>query len=327
VGVAVWLVGLAFESIGDAQLKQFKADPANKGMVMDRGLWAFTRHPNYFGDACVWWGIYLVAADSGLAGAATILSPVAMTYFLVFATGARLLEKTMMQREGYPEYAERTEHVLPVATEEAGHPARLNRQPRTSRLDHVGQLRHRPSPVQLHGGARPQPWLDRPRVLRDLGPLLLGRPVRVVRTPPYPLEEHVDRGAEQHHVLEPVVEASLVRHRAGHDDVRLGRQESRHPVLVPGAVRQLPPVVVGVDGQVSRRRSSSGPRSSLPRTSRSRARVACQHRSAGPVRPRCLDEHNATPLRPREGGMQLEPLCDVAWTYDLMRSVEPSPRG
>ena len=120
LGVAVWLVGLAFESIGDAQLKEFKADPANTGQVMDRGLWAFTRHPNYFGDACVWWGIYLVAADSGLAGAATIPSPVAMTYFLVFATGARLLEKTMMQREGYPDYAERTSMFFPLPPKKQG---------------------------------------------------------------------------------------------------------------------------------------------------------------------------------------------------------------
>ncbi len=112
--------GSAFESIGDAQLKEFKADPANHGKVMDRGLWAFTRHPNYFGDACVWWGIYLVAADSGLAGAATILSPVAMTYFLVFATGARLLEKTMMQRDGYPEYAERTSMFFPLPPKKQG---------------------------------------------------------------------------------------------------------------------------------------------------------------------------------------------------------------
>ncbi|MDQ6641150.1 MAG: DUF1295 domain-containing protein [Actinomycetota bacterium] len=113
LGTLVWLVGLAFEAIGDAQLKAFKADASHKGKVMDRGLWAWTRHPNYFGDACVWWGIYLVAADSGWAGVATILSPVVMTYFLVFATGARLLEKTMMQREGYPAYAERTSMFFP----------------------------------------------------------------------------------------------------------------------------------------------------------------------------------------------------------------------
>ena len=59
-GVALWLVGLLFEAVGDHQLRRFKADPANKGVIMDRGLWAWTRHPNYFGDACVWWGLWLV---------------------------------------------------------------------------------------------------------------------------------------------------------------------------------------------------------------------------------------------------------------------------
>ena len=81
---------------------------------MDQGLWHYTRHPNYFGDACVWWGIWLVGLAGGLVGLATVLSPAVMTYFLVFATGARLLEKTMMQREGYPEYAERTSMFVPL---------------------------------------------------------------------------------------------------------------------------------------------------------------------------------------------------------------------
>ena len=120
VGIALWVVGLTFESIGDAQLKAFKADPATKGQVMDRGLWAFTRHPNYFGDACIWWGIYLVAADSGLPGAATVLSPVVMTYFLVFATGARLLERSMMKRPGYPAYVERTSMFFPLPPKRKG---------------------------------------------------------------------------------------------------------------------------------------------------------------------------------------------------------------
>ncbi len=114
LGVLVWVVGLAFEAIGDAQLKAFKADGANKGRIMDRGLWAWTRHPNYFGDACLWWGIYLVAADSGWAGAATFLSPVAMTYFIYAVTGAKLLEKTMSKRAGWDEYAARTSIFLPL---------------------------------------------------------------------------------------------------------------------------------------------------------------------------------------------------------------------
>jgi steroid 5-alpha reductase family enzyme len=112
VGVLLWLVGVVFEAVGDAQLARFKADPANRGAVMDRGLWAWTRHPNYFGDSCVWWGLYLVAA-SAWPGALTVLSPAAMTYFLVFATGARLLEQHMAQRPGYAAYQQRTSYFLP----------------------------------------------------------------------------------------------------------------------------------------------------------------------------------------------------------------------
>ena len=114
VGVAVWMLGLVFESVGDAQLSAYKQDPERKP-VMDRGLWAWTRHPNYFGDACVWWGIWLAGGlAGGLVPALTIASPVVMTYFLVFASGARLLERTMMQRPGYPEYAERTSMFFPL---------------------------------------------------------------------------------------------------------------------------------------------------------------------------------------------------------------------
>ena len=112
VGLLVWAVGLAFEAVGDAQLRAFKADSSNKGKVMDRGLWSWTRHPNYFGDSCVWWGIYLVSA-SAWPGVLTVLSPVVMTYFLVFATGARLLEKHMGERPGYAEYRQRTSYFLP----------------------------------------------------------------------------------------------------------------------------------------------------------------------------------------------------------------------
>lgn len=113
LGVLVWAVGLAFEAVGDAQLEAFKADPANKGTVMDRGLWGWTRHPNYFGDACLWWGLWLVAADSGWLGAAMVLSPVAMTYFIRNVTGAKLLEKTMMKRPGFAAYALRVPMFFP----------------------------------------------------------------------------------------------------------------------------------------------------------------------------------------------------------------------
>jgi len=112
LGAAIWLVGLVFEAVGDAQLARFKANPAHRGEVMDQGLWAWTRHPNYFGDSCVWWGLFVVAA-SAWPGVLTVLSPVAMTYFLVFATGARLLEEHMAQRPGYAAYQQRTSYFLP----------------------------------------------------------------------------------------------------------------------------------------------------------------------------------------------------------------------
>lgn len=113
IGVVVWAVGITFEAVGDAQMKAFKADPSTTGTIMDRGLWAWTRHPNYFGDSAVWWGMWLVAA-SAWPGVLTVLSPVVMTYFLVYATGARLLEQSMSKRDGYPEYQQRTSYFFPL---------------------------------------------------------------------------------------------------------------------------------------------------------------------------------------------------------------------
>lgn len=111
-GIVLWASGFAFEAIGDRQLREFKADPAHRGQIMDRGLWAWTRHPNYFGDSAMWWGIWLISAEAW-PGVLTILSPVLMTYFLAFATGARLLEKTMGTRPGYAEYQQRTSFFFP----------------------------------------------------------------------------------------------------------------------------------------------------------------------------------------------------------------------
>jgi steroid 5-alpha reductase family enzyme len=111
-GAALWAVGLLFEALGDHQLRRFKADPANKGAVMDRGLWAWTRHPNYFGDACVWWGLWLISI-TGWLSLCTVFSPVLMTYFLVYATGARLTEKLMADRPGFREYCSRTSFFVP----------------------------------------------------------------------------------------------------------------------------------------------------------------------------------------------------------------------
>ncbi|MCW2517483.1 MAG: putative rane protein [Mycobacterium sp.] len=111
-GAVVWAVGVLFEAVGDRQLRQFKADPANKGTIMDRGLWSWTRHPNYFGDSAVWWGLWLISIADALS-VTTVLSPVAMTYFLVYATGARLTERIMADRPGFREYCARTSFFVP----------------------------------------------------------------------------------------------------------------------------------------------------------------------------------------------------------------------
>ena len=116
VGVVVWLVGLLFEAVGDQQLQRYKARPREeRPPVMDQGLWGWTRHPNYFGDACVWWGLWLVAALAAgwLPGLVTVLCPVAMTVFLRNVTGAKLLERTMSRREGWDEYAARVPMFVP----------------------------------------------------------------------------------------------------------------------------------------------------------------------------------------------------------------------
>jgi steroid 5-alpha reductase family enzyme len=116
LGVAVWVVGLLFEMIGDRQLATYRARPRDKRPpVLDTGLWGWTRHPNYFGDACVWWGIWLVGAVSAgwLPALVTVAAPATMTYFLRNVTGAKLLEETMSQRPGWAEYAARVPLFVP----------------------------------------------------------------------------------------------------------------------------------------------------------------------------------------------------------------------
>ncbi len=114
VGVVIWLIGLAFESIGDAQLADFKKDPANKGQVMNRGLWRYTRHPNYFGDATVWWGIFLMNSWTWI-GLLAVLSPVVMTYLITKKTGKALTEKRMSSsKPGYAEYVANTSGFFPL---------------------------------------------------------------------------------------------------------------------------------------------------------------------------------------------------------------------
>jgi steroid 5-alpha reductase family enzyme len=111
-GIGLWIAGLTFETVGDFQLARFKADPANKDKVLDTGLWRYTRHPNYFGDFLVWWGLYLIALAGG--GWWTAIGPLVMTALLIRYSGAGLLEKTIgRRRPGYAEYVQRTNAFFP----------------------------------------------------------------------------------------------------------------------------------------------------------------------------------------------------------------------
>lgn len=114
-GAALWTVGMIFEAIGDWQLTRFRADPTNADKVMDRGLWRYTRHPNYFGDACVWWGIWLAAAEAGWGVAlASLVGPLFVTFTLTRWSGKPLLEKGMAKRRpGYADYVKRTSGFVP----------------------------------------------------------------------------------------------------------------------------------------------------------------------------------------------------------------------
>jgi steroid 5-alpha reductase family enzyme len=113
VGLLFWSIGFFFETVGDWQLARFKADPANRGRVMRTGLWACTRHPNYFGDAMVWWGYFLLAL--AVPGSLwTILSPVLMTVLLLKVSGVALLEQTITERRpDYRDYIVGTNAFLP----------------------------------------------------------------------------------------------------------------------------------------------------------------------------------------------------------------------
>lgn len=112
LGMAVAAFGLLFETIGDAQMARFKADPASAGQVMDRGLWRYTRHPNYFGESVFWWGVWIASASLG--GAWTVFSPVLMTFLLLRVSGVPLLEADLKQRRpAYAEYLRTTSSFVP----------------------------------------------------------------------------------------------------------------------------------------------------------------------------------------------------------------------
>jgi steroid 5-alpha reductase family enzyme len=113
IGAAVWLVGLTCEAVADAQLAAFKRDPGNKGRIMDRGLWSWSRHPNYFGEALLWWGVWIAGLGSPL-GWVAVLGPVTITYLLRFVSGVPLLEKHYEGNEEFAAYSRRTSVFVPL---------------------------------------------------------------------------------------------------------------------------------------------------------------------------------------------------------------------
>jgi steroid 5-alpha reductase family enzyme len=112
LGVALWGVGFTFETLGDWQLARFKRNPANAGAVMDRGLWRYTRHPNYFGEFCIWWGFWLLAAGAGAWW--SLPGPVLMTVLLLRVSGVSLLEQDIGKRRPlYADYVLKTNAFFP----------------------------------------------------------------------------------------------------------------------------------------------------------------------------------------------------------------------
>ncbi len=113
IGVCVWFVGFFFEAVGDWQLAVFRADRLNRGKVLQTGLWKYTRHPNYFGDCCIWWGFYLVGVAQG-APWWCVISPLLMSIFLVYISGVALLERDLFNKKpDYSRYASRTNAFFP----------------------------------------------------------------------------------------------------------------------------------------------------------------------------------------------------------------------
>ncbi|MEZ5451080.1 MAG: DUF1295 domain-containing protein [Thiolinea sp.] len=112
LALLLWLLGMYFEVIGDWQLARFKADPANQGKILDQGLWRYTRHPNYFGEFCIWWAFFLFALAAG--GWWSVLSPLLMSVLLLRVSGVALLDKHMSERRpAYRDYIERTSAFFP----------------------------------------------------------------------------------------------------------------------------------------------------------------------------------------------------------------------
>jgi len=119
-GMALTVMGIGFETIADSQLAAFKGDPDNAGKVLDTGLWRYTRHPNYFGDLCVWWGLYLIAAETGIAGILSIAGPILITFLLTRWSGIPTVEGRLRRRRPeYEAYVQRTSSLIPMPPKKA----------------------------------------------------------------------------------------------------------------------------------------------------------------------------------------------------------------
>ena len=112
LGLVIWITGFIFESVGDKQLAVFLKNPDNRSKVIQSGLWKYTRHPNYFGEATMWWGIFVLALSVPL-GWSGIISPLTITFMLLFVSGVPMLEKKMMENPEFREYAKVTSKFIP----------------------------------------------------------------------------------------------------------------------------------------------------------------------------------------------------------------------
>jgi steroid 5-alpha reductase family enzyme len=117
VGVGIWLIGFIFETVGDWQLKQFIKSPSSKGKLLTSGLWRYTRHPNYFGEAAMWWGIFVISLSAYI-GWMGVISPVIITFLLLFVSGVPMAEAAMQNKPGWKKYAARTSKFLPLPPKE-----------------------------------------------------------------------------------------------------------------------------------------------------------------------------------------------------------------
>ncbi len=113
-GTLVWTLGFLFESIADIQLTRFRANPVNQGTVLKTGLWKYSRHPNYFGELCAWWGLFIIACDNPI-GLLTIIGPLVYSYLVINVTGQRTLDKKLAkEKPGYRDYMETTSGLIPM---------------------------------------------------------------------------------------------------------------------------------------------------------------------------------------------------------------------